>query len=127
MFLFILLLALFYLFISRINVVLFIICYTKFFYFYLMIDLIKSQVLTDKTGILLSSNKYVFDVDRNITKLKVKVIIEEIFGVKVISVNSFVLPSKRRRLGRNEGMKNRYKRIIVTLAPNQNIPFFSSL
>lgn len=92
-----------------------------------MIDLIKFQVLTDKTSIQLSNNKYVFDVDRCIDKIKVKLIMEEVFNVKVIAVNSFILPSKRRRLGRYTGLKNRYKRIIVTLVPNQNIPFFSSL
>lgn len=92
-----------------------------------MIDLIKSQVLTEKTSLLLSINKYAFDVDKNITKLKVKIVMEEVFGVKVLSVNSFVLPSKRRRLGKYEGLKNKYKRVIVTLEPSQNIPFFSSL
>lgn len=49
------------------------------------------------------------------TKLKFKIILEEVFNVKVLSVNSMILPVKRRRLGKFEGVKNSYKRIYVTL------------
>nr|AKL78992.1 ribosomal protein L23 [Euglena viridis] len=92
-----------------------------------MIDLIKFQVLTDKTSKLLQQNKYVFDVDKRFTKLKVKLLIEETFDVKVVSVNSYILPRKGRRLGMFEGSKNSYKRLFITLAPGNLIPFFSAL
>ena len=44
-----------------------------------------------------------------------KALLEEVFSVKVIAVNSFVLPGKRGSLGRFKGFKPGYKRIIVTL------------
>lgn len=44
-----------------------------------------------------------------------KSLIEEIFNVKVISINSYILPSKKSRLGKFEGFKNFYKRFFVTL------------
>lgn len=49
------------------------------------------------------------------SKLKLKIILEEVFGVKVLRINSMNLPIKRRRLGRFEGAKNSYKRFYVTL------------
>lgn len=44
-----------------------------------------------------------------------KVLIEEIFNVKVICINSYILPAKKSRLGKFEGFKNSYKRFFVTL------------
>lgn len=44
-----------------------------------------------------------------------KTLIEEIFNVKVISLNSYILPSRKSRLGKYEGFKNSYKRFFITL------------
>nr|YP_007317213.1 ribosomal protein L23 [Monomorphina aenigmatica]AFZ88815.1 ribosomal protein L23 [Monomorphina aenigmatica] len=92
-----------------------------------MIDFIKSQVLTEKTSKLLSQNKYTFDVDISLNKKDISKILEDLFGVKVLSVNSYILPGKKRRLGKFEGFKNNYKRVFVTVAPNNIIPYFSGL
>lgn len=51
-----------------------------------MIDFIKSQVLTEKTSKLLSQNKYTFDVDISLNKKDIAKILEDLFGVKVLSV-----------------------------------------
>jgi hypothetical protein len=42
-------------------------------------------------------------------------VIEQVFGVQVISVNTYLLPNKKRRLGKFEGFENRYKRVFITL------------
>lgn len=47
------------------------------------------------------------------SKLKIKILIEETFTVKVISVNTYILPGKRKRLGKFQGLKNSYKRAYV--------------
>lgn len=44
-----------------------------------------------------------------------KQLIEEVFGVKVISLNSLILSSKKRRLGKFEGFKSVNKRFFVTI------------
>ena len=49
------------------------------------------------------------------SKLKFKIILEEVFGIKILRINSMNLPTRRRRLGRFEGTKNSYKRFYVTL------------
>lgn len=91
------------------------------------IDLIKSQVLTEKTNNKLQENIYVFDVDKKLNKSSIKSIINTIFNVKVISVNSYILSGKSSRLGKYEGFKNSYKRVFIKLEKNNKIPFFSGL
>lgn len=51
-------------------------------------------------------------------------IIEDIFSVKVESINTAIISSKKRRLGRFLGYKKSFKRILITLSPGQFIPFF---
>lgn len=49
------------------------------------------------------------------TKVKFKIILEEVFDVKIISLNSLILPLKRCRRGKFTGFKNSYKRFYVTI------------
>lgn len=50
-----------------------------------------------------------------IDKETIKKTMEEIFNVKVISVNTYILAGKKRRLGKFQGFKNSYKRVFITL------------
>nr|YP_009541137.1 ribosomal protein L23 [Lepocinclis steinii]AYQ93626.1 ribosomal protein L23 [Lepocinclis steinii] len=79
------------------------------------IDLIKYPVFSDKSKKLLKMDKYVFLVDVSINKTLVKDLIEKLFTVNVLSINSSVLPSKKRGVGRVVGYKSNYKRVILTL------------
>jgi large subunit ribosomal protein L23 len=89
-----------------------------------MIDLIKCPVLTEKSAILLENNQYTFDVDLRLTKTKIKELIEDVFDVKVLSVNTHRSPRKKRRLGQYQGYKPRNKRVIITLRPEDSIALF---
>nr|AEW12918.2 ribosomal protein L23 [Colacium vesiculosum] len=80
-----------------------------------MIDLIKSQVLSEKSNTLLKYNKYTFNVDIKLSKSNLKNVFEKTFNVKVISINTYILPGKKRRLGKFQGFKNSYKRAFITL------------
>ncbi|BAC07636.1 50S ribosomal protein L23 [Thermosynechococcus vestitus] len=87
-------------------------------------DLIKRPIITEKATVLLENNQYTFDVDRRATKPQIKAAIEELFNVKVTAVNTYHLPPKERRVGRFVGRRPRYKRAIVTLAPDSKIVLF---
>jgi large subunit ribosomal protein L23 len=50
-----------------------------------------------------------------LTKNELKAIIQQVFDVEVLSINTYILPGKKRRLGKFEGFKNSYKRAFVTL------------
>ena len=88
------------------------------------ISMVKYPILTEKTIQLLQSNQYSFAVDKRATKISIKAAIEELFDVKVVSVNTSLRPLKRRRVGKFICEKARHKRAIVTLAPENSITFF---
>lgn len=90
-----------------------------------MIDLIKQPVLTEKSTRLLENNQYTFDVDLRLTKTKIKILMEELFDVKVLSVNTHRSPRKKRRLGQYQGYRPRYKRVIITLRSEDSIALFA--
>nr|YP_001019093.1 ribosomal protein L23 [Chlorokybus atmophyticus]ABD62234.2 ribosomal protein L23 [Chlorokybus atmophyticus]WKT05669.1 ribosomal protein L23 [Chlorokybus atmophyticus] len=89
-----------------------------------MIDLVKYPVLTEKATRLLDNNQYTFDVDPKATKVTIKALIENLFQVKVVSVNTHIPPRKRRRIGRSQGYRTQYKRVIVTLKTGDSIQLF---
>jgi large subunit ribosomal protein L23 len=86
-----------------------------------MIDRIKCPVLTDKAIRLLETNQYTFEVDPSLTKPHIKQMIEELFNVKVVAVNTHRPPRKKRRLGMNQGYQHRGKRAIITLRLGDSI------
>jgi large subunit ribosomal protein L23 len=89
-----------------------------------VISLVKYPILTEKTIRLIEQNQYSFAVERKATKTLIKDAIEKLFDVKVISVNTSLQSLKKRRVGKYIGKKARYKRAIVTLAPENSIVLF---
>ena len=89
-----------------------------------LLDIVKYPILTEKTIKLIEQNQYSFAVDVKANKDRVKLAIEELFDVKVLSVNTSVLPLRKRRVGKFIGKKSRYKRAIVTLPPENSIKLF---
>ena len=87
-------------------------------------DIIKFPILTEKTIKLIEQNQYSFAVDRKAHKTIVKLAIEKLFNVKVISVNTSLQPLRKRRVGKFIGTKTRYKRAIVRLAAENSITLF---
>ena len=92
-----------------------------------LLDIIKYPILTEKTIRLLEGNQYSFAVDSRADKSAVKLAVEQLFDVKVISVNTSLLPLKKRRVGKFIGRKSQYKRAIVTLAPENSITLFEDV
>ena len=81
----------------------------------MMIDLVKYPVITEKTVRLIENDQYTFDLDLRLSKPQIKKLIEELFGVVVIAVNTHRPPRKKKRLGLSQGFKTSYKRVIVTI------------
>ncbi len=90
----------------------------------MMIDLVKYPVLTEKTARLIENNQYTFDVDLRLSKPQIKKLIEELFEVVVISVNTHRPPRKKKRLGLSQGFKTSYKRVIVTVKSMESSKIF---
>ncbi len=86
-------------------------------------DIVENIRLTEK-GTLLSEkhNKYIFRVRPQATKHQIKRAIEQLFGKKVIAVNTCNYAGKTRRQGAvGAGRKPHWKKAIVTLKEGDRI------
>jgi large subunit ribosomal protein L23 len=63
-------------------------------------------------------------VDPKADKAAIKFAVEQLFNVKVISVNTSLMALKKRRVGKFIGKKARYKRAIVKLVSEDSISLF---
>jgi len=86
-----------------------------------LLNLIKYPSLTEKSINLYGNSQYTFVVDRALTKTQVKFVLEKIFNVNIISVNSCILPSKSRRVGKFIGKRSRYKKVYIRLKSGDRI------
>ena len=88
-------------------------------------DIIKRPIaLTEKAAVLKEENKVVFEVNPSANKIQIKSAIEELFGVKVTSVNTLIQRGKRKRMGRKLAQRRNWKKAIVTLREGDDIQFF---
>jgi len=89
-------------------------------------QIIKYPIITDKATRLLENNQYSFIVDRYSDKIKIKAAVENLFKVKVIKINTCLLPRKKKRVGKYIGWKPQYKKAIVTLSQGDVINLFTN-
>ena len=91
-------------------------------------DIILKPILSEKSYADIANKKYYFKVAKKATKTQIKAAVEEIFKVKVASVNTMNVYGKIKRQGRNEGLTGSYKKAIVQLSSDsKSIEFFDSL
>ena len=87
----------------------------------MIIELVKYPVLTEKSVRLMDMNQYTFDVDLKLTKPQIRALIEQLFQVEVVGINTHRPPKKKRRMGYTQGNKASYKRVIVSVKRGQSI------
>ena len=91
-------------------------------------DIILAPVLSEKSYEGIATKTYTFKVASSATKPQIKKAIEEIYKVKVDSVNTSNVFGKMKRQGKYEGLTGNYKKAIVKLsADSKSIEFFDSL
>lgn len=88
--------------------------------------IIKKPVFTEKSMRLLSEHKYTFEVEPKATKGQIKEAVEQLFTVKVLSIQTVTLKGKTKRAGRRrmQVQTAARKKAIVTIPENQNIEVF---
>jgi large subunit ribosomal protein L23 len=89
-------------------------------------DIIIAPVVSEKSYGLIEQNVYTFEVHKDAAKPEIRSAIEDIFGVKVTSVNTLNRKGKavrNRRTGK-VGHRADRKRAIVTLAEGDSIDLF---
>ncbi len=85
-------------------------------------DIIIRPLVTEKTMVAQDANNtVVFEVARGTNKIQIKQAIEEIFNVKVASVNVVNQKPKTKRMGRYVGKSNFVKKAYITLKEGSKI------
>ncbi|HLM84100.1 MAG TPA: 50S ribosomal protein L23 [Candidatus Bathyarchaeia archaeon] len=79
------------------------------------------NMISEKSTLLASENKYVFKVAKLAGKFQIKEAVEGYYGVQVVGVNTIKISPKKRIHGRTIGWKKGYKKAIVTLREGDSI------
>ena len=79
-------------------------------------DVLVAPVISEKSYGLLEEGKYTFLVAPHANKTEIKIAVEKVFGVKVVSVNTINRQGKRKRTRSGYGKRKDTKRAIVTLS-----------
>jgi large subunit ribosomal protein L23 len=94
-------------------------------------DVLRRPILTEKSSHQYAKlNQYVFEVDKNANKSMIKEAVETVFDVKVLRVNTMIMPAKRSRRALSRRVlvrKSAYKKAVVTLAPGETIAVFEGV
>ena len=94
-------------------------------------DVLRRPLVTEKSNYMNSDlHQYVFEVAPYATKAMVKDAVESLFDVDVVRVNMINMPPKRTRRIRSRRLmvrRSRYKKAIVTLAPEDTIEIFEGV
>ena len=87
-------------------------------------DVLIAPVVSEKSYGLLDENKYTFIVAPDANKTEIKIAVEKVFGVKVLSVNTMNREGKRKRSLAGFGKRSDQKRAIVHVAAGDRIDIF---
>ena len=91
-------------------------------------DIIIRPVITEASLAATQNLRYTFEVLPEATKSEIAAAVEEVFGVKVKSVNTVNVTGKYKRMGANIGKRPDWKKAIVTLKEDsKTIEFFDGM
>ena len=83
---------------------------------------ILNALLRTEKGVAQSEdNKYFFSVKKNANKIQIKKAVEDVYKVKVLNVNTQVMPGKLKRVRTQIGKTPDWKKAVVTLKDGQKI------
>ena len=78
-------------------------------------DIILAPIVTEKSMGLSQEGKYTFKVAKDATKIDVRVAVEKLFAVKVLSVSTLNMRGKKKRVGVHLGRTASWKKAIVKI------------
>ena len=87
-------------------------------------DIIVAPVISEKSYSVLDQNWYTFLVHPDANKTQIKIAIQQIFDVRVLTVNTANREGKRKRTKTGFGRRKATKRAMVKLADGDRIEAF---
>lgn len=91
-----------------------------------MNNLIKKILVSEKSFQAAASGKYTFIVDKKMSKDDVSVLCGKLFNVEVLSAHSMNYKGKVKTVKRKTGVRNDFKKVILTLKPGDKIDLFET-
>lgn len=92
---------------------------------------IKPIITERATKLSEKRNCYTFRVSPEADKFQIKALVQDLYGVKVTSVNTAVMRGKNKsrwtKSGLLKGKTAKWKKAFVTVADGQSIEFFSNI
>lgn len=95
-------------------------------------DISIKPIITERaTKLSEKRNCYTFRVSPEANKCQIKSLVEQVYGVKVLNVNTAVMRAKNKsrwtKSGLLKGKTAQWKKAFVTVADGETIEFFSNL
>ena len=93
--------------------------------------MIKPIVTEKATQLTERRNQYTFRVSTDANKYQIKSLVEKLYGVKVVSVNTAIVRGKNKsrwtKSGLLRGKTAAYKKAYITVGEGQTIDFYSNI
>jgi large subunit ribosomal protein L23 len=91
-------------------------------------QILKYPIDTEKTNLQKELlNQMSFEVDPSANRVEIKKAVEQIFNVKVKSVNTINVKGKVKQRGRIAGKRKDWKKALISLMPGHRINFFDGV
>ena len=89
-------------------------------------------IITEKSSAQTeAANQYTFMVDKKANKTEIKRAIEKLYSVSIESVNTIIVPSKKKvrntKSGMQRGTKSAYKKAIVKVTYGEEIDLYGEV
>ena len=93
--------------------------------------MIKPIVTEKATQLTEQLNRYTFRVSLNANKYQIKSLVEKLYGVKVVNVNTLVVRGKNKsrwtKSGLLRGKTTAWKKAFITVGEGETIDFYSNI
>lgn len=90
-------------------------------------ETLRRPIITERAATLQDRfNQVLFEVAVKANKFQIRDAVEQLYGVKVMSVRTMTNPGKLKRRGQSVGRRPKWKKAIVTLKQGDMIDFFAT-
>jgi large subunit ribosomal protein L23 len=95
-------------------------------------DIMIKPIVTEKaTKLTEQLNRYTFRVSLNANKYQIKSLVEQLYGVKVVNVNTLVVRGKNKSRWTKSGLlrvkTTAWKKAFITVGEGETIDFYSNI
>ena len=84
-------------------------------------------LVTEKASTIGLENKYIFTVSQSANKIEIAKAVNEVYGVKPVSINIIRIRGKNVRFGRTRGRRKDWKKAIITLPEGKSIKIYEGV